>query len=70
MKRKIGIVVTSRASYSRIKSVLEAIKKQSGLELFLVGAASLLLYKYGNVAAIMEKDGFKIDEKVYMVVEG
>lgn len=70
MKRKIGIVVTSRASYSRIKSVLQAIKKQPDLEVFLVGAASLLLYKYGNVAAVMEKDGFNIDEKVYMVVEG
>lgn len=70
MKRKIGVVVTSRASYSRVKSVLKAIKEEPDLELFLVGAASLLLYKYGNVAAIMEEDGFRIDEKVYMVVEG
>ena len=70
MKRKIGVVVTSRASYSRVKSVLKAIKEQPDLELFLVGAASLLLHKYGNAAAIMEEDGFRIDEKVYMVVEG
>ncbi len=70
MKRKIGVVVTSRASYSRIKSVLSAIKKEPDLELLLIGAASLLLYKYGNVASVMEKDGFKLNEKVYMVVEG
>lgn len=68
--KKIGVVVTSRASYSRVKSVLKAIKKHKDLELYLVGGASLLLYKYGNAAEIMEKDGFKVNEKVYMVVEG
>lgn len=71
MKRKIGVVVTSRSSYARIKSVLNAIKERpDDLELLLIGAASLLLYKYGNVAEIMERDGFKLNEKVYMVVEG
>lgn len=68
--KKIGVVVTSRASYARVKSVLRAIKNHKDLELFLVGGASLLLYKYGNAAEIIEKDGFKINEKVYMVVEG
>lgn len=68
--KKIGIVVTSRASYARIKTVLKAIRNSSDLELFLVGSASLLLYKYGNAYQIIEKDGFVIDEKVYMLVEG
>jgi UDP-hydrolysing UDP-N-acetyl-D-glucosamine 2-epimerase len=68
--KKICIVITSRASYARVKSMLQAIQKNENLELFLVGAASLLLYKYGNAVEILEKDGFKIDEKVYMVVEG
>jgi UDP-hydrolysing UDP-N-acetyl-D-glucosamine 2-epimerase len=68
--KKIGVVITSRASYARIKTVLQAIQKSPNLELFLVGAASLLLYKYGNAAEIIEQDGFKISQKVYMVVEG
>ena len=68
--KKICIVITSRASYARVKSLLRAIQKNEKLELFLVGAASLLLYKYGNAVEILEKDGFKINEKVYMVVEG
>jgi UDP-hydrolysing UDP-N-acetyl-D-glucosamine 2-epimerase len=68
--KKICIVITSRASYARVKSLLKAIQKNENLELFLVGAASLLLYKYGNAVEILEKDGFKINEKVYMVVEG
>jgi UDP-hydrolysing UDP-N-acetyl-D-glucosamine 2-epimerase len=68
--KRICVVITARASYARVKSVLRAIKKSRDLELFLVGSASLLLYKYGNAIDIIENDGFQIDEKVYMVVEG
>lgn len=46
--KKICVVVSSRASYARVKSVLRAIQKSKDLELFLIGSASLLLYKYGN----------------------
>ncbi len=68
--KKICIVITSRASYARVRSMLRAIQQNENLDLFLVGAASLLLYKYGNAVDVLEKDGFAIDEKVYMVVEG
>jgi UDP-hydrolysing UDP-N-acetyl-D-glucosamine 2-epimerase len=68
--KKICVVITARASYARVKSVLQAIKKSKKLELFLVGSASLLLYKYGNAVEAIEDDGFKIDEKVYMIMEG
>jgi len=68
--KKICVVVSSRASYARVKSVLRAIKKSKDLSLFLIGSASLLLYKYGNAVELIENDGFKIDEKVYMIVEG
>lgn len=68
--KRICIVITSRASYARVKTMLRAIQRNENLDLFLVGAASLLLYKYGNAVEVLEKDGFTIDEKVYMVVEG
>jgi len=68
--KKICVVITARASYARVKSVLHAIKKSKNLDLFLVGSASLLLYKYGNAVKIIEEDGFQINERVYMVVEG
>ena len=68
--RKICVVVTARPSYSRIKTALEAIKNNKDLELQLVLAGSALLNKYGNVSKIIEKDGFKIDEKIYNVIEG
>ncbi len=70
MIRKVCVVVTARPSYSRIRSVLEAIKKHPRLELQLVVAASALLDRYGNAHRIIEEEGFQIDRRVYMIMEG
>jgi len=69
-KRKICVVVASRANYGRIKSVLQAIKDNPELELQLVVGASAVLHRFGNVIDIIRKDGFTVDATVYMVVEG
>ncbi|SNR36534.1 UDP-N-acetylglucosamine 2-epimerase [Lutibacter flavus] len=69
-KRKICVVITARPSYSRIKSALVAIKRHSKLELQLVVAGSALLGRYGNAVDYIVNDGFKVDEKVFMVLEG
>jgi UDP-hydrolysing UDP-N-acetyl-D-glucosamine 2-epimerase len=70
MPRKICVVITARPSYSRIRSALYAIRDHPDLELQLVVAASALLARYGNACEVMEKDGFKIDRRVYMILEG
>ncbi len=70
MPRKICVVITARPSYSRIKTALQAIKAHPKLELQLVVAGSALLGRYGNAVDYIEKDGFNIAEKVYMVLEG
>lgn len=69
-KRKICVVVASRANYGRIKSVLRAIKAHPDLELQLVIGASALLYRFGNVLDIIKKDGFIPNATVYIVIEG
>ena len=69
-KRSVCVVVTARPSYSRIKTALEAIKNHPGLELQLVIAASALLDRYGSAVNYIERDGFKIDAKVFNVLEG
>ena len=68
--RKVCVVITARPSYSRIRSALTAIRRHPGLELQLVVAASALLERYGNVIRNIEKDGFDIAARVYMVLEG
>lgn len=69
-KRKVCVVVTARPSYSRIKTALAAIQAHPALELQLVVAASALLDRYGNAVSVIENDGFKIAERVFMVLEG
>ena len=69
-KRKICVVITARPSYARIKTALAAIKEHQDLELQLVLAGSSLLDRYGNVATIIEEDGFEVIEKIYNVIEG
>jgi len=69
-KRKICVVITARASYCRVKSVLSAISDHPDLDLQLVLAGSTLLNRYGNAGKFIEADGFNVAAKVFMVVEG
>jgi UDP-hydrolysing UDP-N-acetyl-D-glucosamine 2-epimerase len=70
MKRKICAVITARPSYSRIKTALLAIQEYNNVELQLVVAGSALLDRYGNTVDYIKNDGFFINEKVFMVLEG
>lgn len=69
-KKKICVVVASRANYGRVKSLLVEIKKNKKLELQLILSASAILKRFGNVLDIVKKDGFKPNSIVYTVVEG
>jgi UDP-hydrolysing UDP-N-acetyl-D-glucosamine 2-epimerase len=70
MTRKVGLVVTARPSYARIKSALSAIQAHPDLELQLIVAASALLDRYGEVVRVIEADGFEIAARVFNVLEG
>jgi UDP-hydrolysing UDP-N-acetyl-D-glucosamine 2-epimerase len=63
-------VIGSRANYSSIKSAMRAVQKHPDLQLQVVAGASALLDRYGAVVDLVEKDGFEIDARVYMLVEG
>ena len=68
--RKICIVVLSRANYGSIKSMIKALSKDKNFKLQIITGGSALLSKYGNVDNVIAKDGFKINEKIFFVVEG
>ena len=70
MSKKICVIINNRANYARIKSVLLAIKRHRKLKLQLVLESSSILPRYGSVNEIIKKDGFKIDELIYTVIEG
>lgn len=69
-KRKICVVVGSRANYNSIKSAMVAIHQHPDLELQVVVGASALLDRYGSVVDLVERDGFRPAAKVYMLIEG
>src|SRR5215471_18178755 len=68
--KKICVVIGSRANYSSIKSAMRAIQDHPDLELQVVVGASALLDRYGQVVNLVERDGFKANAKVYMLIEG
>lgn len=68
--RRVCVVITARASYARIKSALQALRERDDTELQLVVAASALLDRYGNIVDAVQRDGFDIAARVYMVIEG
>lgn len=70
MKKKICIVLGSRANYSSIKSAMCAIEAHPDLELQVLAGASAILDRYGRVVDLVRADGFKINEEVYMIIEG
>lgn len=69
-KRKIAVVVNSRANYGRIKSVLRAVDRHPDLELQLIVGASAVLYRFGNALDVIKKDGFRPSAIVHTIVEG
>ena len=70
MKRKIAVVIGSRANYASIKSVIRALKNNTNIELQIFVGASAILEKYGNVINLIKEDGFKIRDRFYMIIEG
>lgn len=69
-KRRVCVVVNSRANYGRIKSVLMAVRERENLELQIIVGASALLHRFGEVHKIIAADGFSAHAFIYSIVEG
>jgi len=69
-KRKICVVTGNRAEYSRVKSVMLAIQKHPKLELITIVTGAHLLDKYGLTVNEIVADGIKINERVFLIIEG
>jgi len=69
-KKKICIVINSRANYARIKSVLRAINNNNNLKLQLILASSAILDIYGDVRPLLAKEKIKITKQLYTIIQG
>jgi UDP-hydrolysing UDP-N-acetyl-D-glucosamine 2-epimerase len=68
--KRVCVYSANRSEYTRLKSVMEAIRDHPELELFIVISGSHLLNRYGDTVTEIERDGFAIEERIYTVIEG
>jgi UDP-hydrolysing UDP-N-acetyl-D-glucosamine 2-epimerase len=69
-KRRICVVLVDRANYGRMKPVMTAIKEHPDLEMLLVCSGSMLLERFGSPVQTVQEDGFRVDGRVYVELEG
>lgn len=68
MKRKICVVTGTRADYGVQRWVMEGIRQAVGLELQVVATGMHLSPEFGLTYREIEKDGFRIDARIEMLV--
>ncbi len=69
-KRKIAVICSSRATYGYKRRIIGLINKMPGLELQLIVTGSHLMEKYGNSVKDIEADGYPINTRLAMTIEG
>lgn len=69
-KRKICVVTAGRADYIRFKTAMQAVEDHSDLELQLVVMGTHLLDRFGSTVQMIEKDGFPIAARIFIMLEG
>jgi UDP-hydrolysing UDP-N-acetyl-D-glucosamine 2-epimerase len=69
-RKKVCVVVASRANLARITTVLEAVRDHPALELQVIAAASVLLERFGSAVNVLEAAGFTPDAKISFIIEG
>jgi len=68
--RKICTILVDRANYGRMHPVMHAIVADPDLELLTVCAGTMLLERFGQAEKVVASDGFRIDGRVFLEVEG
>src|SRR3990172_6246773 len=68
MSRKVCVVTGSRAEYGLLRWVMEGVREMPGLELQVIATGMHLSPEFGLTYREIEKDGFRIDRKVEMLL--
>lgn len=67
---RVAVVLVDRANYGRLRPILRLLKDDKEVELQIIVTGSMLLDRFGNTVNVVEADGFTIDERIYMELEG
>ena len=68
--QKICVLLVDRANYGRMYPVMKALDEDLDLELQVICAGTMLLERFGGAEKMVENDGFKVDHRVFLEVEG
>jgi GDP/UDP-N,N'-diacetylbacillosamine 2-epimerase (hydrolysing) len=68
MKRKVCIITGTRAEYGLLYWLIKEIQEDSDLELQIIATGMHLSPEFGLTYRQIEKDGFKIDKKIEMLL--
>jgi len=66
--RTIGVVSGARSDYGIYLPILKKIREDSALDLYLIVSGMHLSPEFGYTAEMIEADGFRIDERVEMLL--
>ncbi|GAA3404799.1 UDP-N-acetylglucosamine 2-epimerase [Paenibacillus hodogayensis] len=69
-KRKVCVVTGTRAEYGLLYWVMDEIRRTAELELQLIATGMHLSPEFGLTYRMIEADGWRIDEKVEMLLSG
>lgn len=69
-KLKVCVVLVDRANYGRLRPVVLALHEDPDIELQMVCGGTMVLERFGSATEIVERDGIRIDGRVYMELEG
>src|SRR5579859_437198 len=68
MSRKICVITGARSDYGCLRWVMEGIAKTEGLQLQVVATGMHLSPQFGLTYRDIERDGFRIDRKIDMLL--
>lgn len=66
--RTISAVTVGRSDWGIYRPVLEAIRRDSDLQLHLIAASSHLVHSHGSTLSEIERDGFQANDQVDMLL--
>ena len=69
-KKTICIVITNRANFARMKSLLTELKKSKKVNLKVILSGSALTQRYGNLEKILKLNKMSIAAKSFFLIDG
>lgn len=68
--KNIAVVLVDRANYGRMKPVMQELAGHPDINMQLVVTGTMMLDRFGRAVEVVEADGFTVDERVYIELEG